>query len=74
MLEISQVEKVLSVSSSNPHSSICELKDLGKQNGTHSIMVYGKNVGQDTICAICHYVMGTAAYEDDFYVPVEVID
>mgnify|MGYP003397552568 CR=1 FL=1 len=21
-----------------------------------------------------HYVMGTAAYEDDFYIPVEVID
>lgn len=74
MLEISQVEKIWSISSSNPHSSICELKDLGKQNGTYSIMVYGKNVGQDTICAICHYVMGTATYEDDFYVPVEVID
>lgn len=74
LLEISHIEKVLSVSLLHPQASICELKDLGKHQSKHSIMVYGKNVGKDTICTVCHYVMGTAAYEDDFYIPVEVID
>ena len=74
LLEISHIEKVLSASLLHPQASICELNDLGKHQSKHSIMVYGKNVGKDTICTVCRYVMGTAAFEDDFYVPVEVID